>query len=146
VTDQHQEVPVLVPSLFALDGPHGPHLRGSRCIECGEISFPIRPVCPKCHTEDPEEIALSREGTLYSYTLCFTAPQGWQAPYFQAFVQLREGIRVFTLISDDVEPKLEALRVGMPMELVVEPAHKVDGGGGPVTYKFRPRVQVKRNA
>jgi uncharacterized OB-fold protein len=134
-----EELVFLVPALFAPDGPDGPHLRGSRCGECGEVSFPFRPVCPRCKTDAAEEIALSTTATLYSFTVCYTAPQGWKAPYLQAYVELPEGMRVFTLISDVVEPRIDALRVGMPMELVVEAARTGPAGETYLTYKFRPR-------
>lgn len=134
----HQEVIELVPELFSLHGPDGPHLRGCRCAECGEVGFPLRPVCPRCRLQATKEVALSRTGRLYSFTVCYTAPQGWRAPYFQAYVELPEGIRVFTLISDEVEPGLDSLTLGMPMEVVVEPARTGDRGETYVTYKFRP--------
>jgi uncharacterized OB-fold protein len=76
-----------------------------------------------------------RTGTLYGFTVCHTAPSGWRAPYLQAYVELPEGIRVFTLVSDQVEPVADALTVGQPMELVVEPVHP---GDTIVTYKYRP--------
>lgn len=134
-----QPAPVqLVPGLFSLEGPEGPHLRGSRCTECGAISFPIRPVCPRCQTEAAEEMALSRTAKLYSYTVCSTAPAGWKAPYFQAYVELSEGLRVFTLISSEVEPRLDVLKVGMDMELVVEEARVGADGQSYLSYKFRP--------
>ena len=130
----------LVPELLSLDGPGGPHLRGSRCPECGEVSFPFRPVCPRCKTEATEEIPLGRGARLYSFTVCYTAPEGWRAPYLQAYVELPEGIRVFTLISDAVPPETGSLRVGMPMDLVVEPARTGPGGETYSTYKFRPQI------
>lgn len=78
---------------------------------------------------------VGRIGWLSGYTVCHTAPSGWRAPYLQAYVELPEGIRVFTLVSDDVEPDADALTVGEPMELVVEPVHP---GATIVTYKYRP--------
>ena len=44
-------------------------------------------------------------------------------------------MRVFTLISDEVEPRADALEVGMPMEPVVEPLPVRDGA---LSVRFRP--------
>jgi uncharacterized OB-fold protein len=82
---------------------------------------------------------IGRTSTLYGFTVCHTAPSGWQAPYLQAYVELPEGIRVFTLVSDDVEPSADALTVGEPMELVVEPVHPE---ATIITYKYRPLARA----
>ena len=76
-----------------------------------------------------------RRGTLYSFTVCHVAPEGWQAPYLQAYIELREGLRIFSLISSAVEPRANALRIGMDMELVIEP---VQSGSEALTFKYRP--------
>lgn len=81
------------------------------------------------------EIRVGDGARLYSFTVCHSALSGWPAPYLQAYVELPEGIRAFTLISDEVEPTADALEVGMLMELVVEPVHP---GSAEVTYKYRP--------
>jgi uncharacterized OB-fold protein len=80
-------------------------------------------------------ISLGKRGRLYSFTVCHAAPRGWKAPYFQAYVELPEGIRIFTLVSSDVEPRPDVLSVGMPMELVVEPVQPQEET---LTYKYRP--------
>jgi uncharacterized OB-fold protein len=83
-------------------------------------------------------VPLSRTARLYSFTVAHTAVGVWKAPYLQAYVELPEGIRLFTLISNSVEPREDALKVGMPMELVAEPIDADPDGRGLVTYKFRP--------
>jgi uncharacterized OB-fold protein len=80
-------------------------------------------------------VSLGQRGTLYSFTVCHVAPEGWQAPYFQAYIELPEGLRVFSLVSSSVEPKADRLRVGMTMELIVEP---VQPGSDILTFKYRP--------
>ncbi len=82
-----------------------------------------------------EPVRLGQRGTLYSATVCQVAPEGWRAPYLQAYVELPERIRVFTLISSEIDPRADALERGTPMELVVEP---VQPGAEAVTYKYRP--------
>jgi hypothetical protein len=43
---------------------------------------------------------------------------------------------VFTLVASAVQPRADALTVGEPMDLLVEP---VQPGADAVTYKFAPR-------
>ncbi|HET8757810.1 MAG TPA: OB-fold domain-containing protein [Solirubrobacteraceae bacterium] len=125
----------LVPGRFEVDDDGTPWLSASRCTACGRVAFPPRGACPRCRLRSMEPQRVGRTATLSSFTVCHTAPSGWQAPYLQAYVALEEGIRVFALVSDDVEPSTSALTVGEPMELVVEP---VRPGAGVVTYKYRP--------
>jgi uncharacterized OB-fold protein len=78
---------------------------------------------------------LGQRGTLYSFTVCHVAPEAWRAPYLQAYIELPEGLRVFSLVSDSVAPRLDALEVGIEMELVIEPVHP---GESRLTFKYRP--------
>jgi uncharacterized OB-fold protein len=126
----------LVPGLFAF-GPDGaPHLCAARCPACGELAFPARAVCARCKRRGTERAAVGAGATLFSFTVCHAAPAGWQAPYLQAYVELPERLRVFTLVASAVEPRADALTVGEPMDLVVEP---VRPGAEILTYKFAPR-------
>jgi benzoylsuccinyl-CoA thiolase BbsA subunit len=116
-------------------GPDGPRLLVSCCQRCGRYAFPARRVCPRCKLRSMASVKLGQRGTLYSFTVCHVAPEGWKAPYLQAYIQLPEGLRIFSLISSSIKPTAEALRVGMPMELVVEP---VQPGSDVLTFKYRP--------
>ena len=119
-------------------GPDGPRLLASRCERCGRYAFPARQVCPRCKVRSMTPVRLGQRGTLYSFTVCHVAPEGWRAPYLQAYVQLPEGLRIFSLISSSIEPTAEALRVGMSMELIVEP---VQAESEVLTFKYRPREE-----
>jgi uncharacterized OB-fold protein len=110
-------------------------LLGSRCGVCGELAFPGRPVCPRCKRASTAPAEIGQRARLHSFTVCHAARAGWPAPYLQAYVELPEGLRVFSLISSSVEPAADALEIGAEMELVVEPVH---GDDGPLTYKYRP--------
>jgi uncharacterized OB-fold protein len=93
-------------------------------------------VCPRCKRRGTERVPVGDGATLFSFTVCHAAPAGWRAPYLQAYVELPERLRVFTLVTSAVEPRADALEVGEPMDLVVEPVHP---GSDVVTYKFAPR-------
>jgi len=131
----------LLPGAYSL--PNGtdatPHLIGSRCKGCGATVFPKMAVCPACRSADTmEELAMGSSGTLYNFTIARVAPQGFTAPYFQAFVDIPEGPRIFALISQDVPVEEDALEDGMAMELVIEPIGETDDYLPILTYKYRP--------
>jgi uncharacterized OB-fold protein len=65
------------------------------------------------------------------------ASPGFAAPYFQAYVDLPEGVTLFSLITG-CEPKEEALQEGMEMELVLEKVGEDERGNELIGYKFRP--------
>jgi uncharacterized OB-fold protein len=85
-----------------------------------------------------EEILLGTGGKIYSYTVIMQRPpvyyQG-EVPYAIGFVELPEGVRVQTLFSI---ARLEDLRVGMDVEMVVEKLSQDDQGHEVLSYKFRP--------
>jgi uncharacterized OB-fold protein len=132
---------VRVAGLFDRDENGLAYLRGSCCERCAEHVFPSRVVCPRCRLSTMRPVRLGREGTLFSFTVAHVAPEGWKAPYLQAFVELSEGPRVFTLISDEIQPRIDALELGQPMELVIEPQTEARPE---LTYKFRPRPTATR--
>ena len=47
----------------------GPALLGSRCTGCAAHTFPRQSGCPRCTGETMEDVALSRTGTLWSWTV-----------------------------------------------------------------------------
>jgi hypothetical protein len=135
----------LLPGAYSVpNGPGGaggeaPHLIGSRCRACGATVFPKMAVCPACRADDTMEVTpMGASGTLYNFTIAYVAPQGFQAPYFQAFVDIPEGPRVFALISDEVPVEDGMLEDGMAMELVIEPVGETPENVPILTYKYRP--------
>jgi uncharacterized OB-fold protein len=64
-TDERRSVPI-AEGLFA-ELPE-PHLLGSRCNDCGALTFPQQGSCPRCSSLDVEAMALSRRGTLWTWT------------------------------------------------------------------------------
>jgi uncharacterized OB-fold protein len=116
-----------------------PHLIGSRCRACEATVFPKMAVCPACRAPDTmEPMAMGSRGRLYNFTIARVAPQGFKAPYFQAFVDIPEGPRIFSLISNDVPVETDALKDGMDLELVIEPVGETEEKLPILTYKYRP--------
>lgn len=117
-----------------------PHLIGSKCLTCGEIFFPKKEkgLCVHCHQRTLEEVKLSRQGKVASFTVVMQPPAGGfyhgPVPYAYGYVDLPEGVRVETLFAGD----LNALEMKMDVELVIEKLYENDGGNEYETYKFRP--------
>lgn len=125
--------------------PSGPHdlsyLIGTRCRACGEVTWYRRPRCLNCQTEDVEEILLSRRGKLWAFTqLLFKSPPPYEAsepyvPIIVGFVELPEGLRVLSLLTDC---DFDKLRIGMDMEMIIEKAYEDSEGNEIMVHKFKP--------
>ena len=122
-----------------------PHLIGTRCVTCGSYFFPRQDhYCgnPACDSTDFDDVELSRTGTLWSYTnACYQPPAPYVSPdpfepFAIAAVQLEaEQMVVLGQIVKGVE--VGELRVGMPMELVLETLHP-DEQGDRLIWKWKP--------
>jgi uncharacterized OB-fold protein len=134
-------VNVLHPSsLYLPAGPDAqPCLLGACCVRCGTVVFPQMPVCPACRRNGTmQEVRIGQRGRLYSHTIARIAPKGFKAPFFQAFVDLEEGPRIFALIGADYPVEPGVLEDGMDMRLVVEPLAATPEGKDLLTYKYVP--------
>ena len=102
-----------------------PRLIGSRCNECGNVSFPAQPSCPRCTATDVTEHLLARDGVLWTWTVQgfrpksppYTGPAEFE-PYPVGYVELPGEVKVESRLVD-VAPA--DLRIGMPMELAMVP-------------------------
>jgi len=143
--DQHKR------QIPALDGfftwpSQEPALIGATCRSCGQYFFPRFVIMhdPDCEDrEQVEEVLLSRKGKLWSHTIIhyqppppFRAPEPFQ-PYCLGVVELPEGIRIMGQVTGC---KMEQLRPGMDVELVVEMQYE-DEDNEYLTWKFRPVVK-----
>lgn len=119
--------------------PEKPRLIGHKCTECGEYYFPKRMLCPRCYKDDTlEETYLGRKGMLYTFCIVKAAPMGFEAPYGLGYVDLPEGIRIYSMLW---AKELEKLKIGMDMELIIDKL-RTDENGFPVYgYKFKPVIE-----
>ena len=46
-----------------------PRLLGSKCGDCGVVTFPAQKSCPACSGQNVETIELERRGTLWTWTI-----------------------------------------------------------------------------
>ncbi|MDQ7785257.1 MAG: OB-fold domain-containing protein [Desulfomonilaceae bacterium] len=117
------------------------YLIGARCAKCGLVVFPRRVVCPGClDRESMEETALSKHGTLYSFSVNQVAPDGFTAPYITGKVDLPEKVRIFAVITG-CEATEDALSIGMDMQMVFEAVGRDAAGNELIGYAFRPAEQ-----
>jgi uncharacterized OB-fold protein len=137
-----EQVPI-APGLFAwLDD--GAHLLGSKCKECGEVTFPATSFCPQCCRQTTENVSLSQRGRLHSFTVQrFKPPPPYKGlepfePYGVGVIELPEGLRV-TAVLEESDPN--RLRVGQQMELIITKFFEDEQGRDVVSYKFKPIVE-----
>ena len=109
-------------------------LLGNKCITCGQIYFPARPLCYECFSESLEPIRLAAEGTLYSYTVAYMPSSHFIPPYTAGWIDVAEGIRVFSPI---LVKEGQTLEVGMKMELTIDELWQ-EREKSVVGYKYRP--------
>ncbi len=114
-----------------------PTLIGSRCQNCDDHFLPKRHICLSCGQEGIEETALGRRGKIWTYTVARQTPPGslMQAPYVIVVVQLTDGAMVQAVLSDW---DLEAVHVGMEVEMVVEKMGTSAEGNDLMAFKFKP--------
>ena len=104
-----------------------PELVGSRCRNCGIVAFPRAGVVRRrARRATSRQRRLARAGTLWTWTIqCFapkSPPYAGGAedfePYGVGYVELAGEVRVEARLTES-DP--EQLRIGMPMELVLDP-------------------------
>jgi uncharacterized OB-fold protein len=91
-------------------------LMAGRCLKCGKMHLPPRPLCDNCFSQDFEWVAVSSKGKLLTYTIISIAPQQFQAltPYAVGIVQLEDGLKIPGMIQDSSQ---EQLKIGMELTL-----------------------------
>jgi uncharacterized OB-fold protein len=109
-------------------------LLATKCKSCGRLYFPPLKRCAECYGTDMEDVKLSRKGKLYTYTIVQMPLPHYKPPFAVAWVELPEGVRVFTQLKNWENT---TLKIGMNVNLVIdnlweEEAKEVYG------YKFEP--------
>ena len=118
---------------FTTDDP--PTLLGSRCDACGVVAFPPRTTgCPnpQCRGTELSSHPLARTGRVWSYTDAryqppppYVSPSDPYEPFVLAAVELdADGLVVLGQMVAGVDA--DAVHVGQPVELVVEPLLETD--------------------
>jgi uncharacterized OB-fold protein len=114
----------------------GGQLVTQRCVTCGKLLHPPRPMCPICHGLEMEWVELAGTGTVYSYAMLHH-PQhpAFSYPVIAALIDLDEGIR---LLSNLVGVDSAEVHIGMRVSVLFDAV--ADGMAVPV---FEPREDGK---
>ncbi len=142
--------PTRMPALGAaawISEEDGAALIGSRCTSCEVIAFPpVTSYCPnpKCGSRDHVSIRLGSTGTVWSYTNAayrppppYVSDDAEFSPFGIVAVELEaEGLVVLGQLVQGAD--IAELRIGDPVELVIEPLYVDAEGVERTTWKWRP--------
>ena len=116
-------------------------LMGAKCIKCGKIMLPPRPICIQCYSENLEWIKLENKGKLLTYTIIHVAPPQFQhlVPYAVGIIELEKGLKLPGMIKGI---DFDKIKIGMELKIEVEPVTKeeTEGQEWPAwpKYYFKP--------
>nr|WP_236572724.1 OB-fold domain-containing protein [Streptomyces sp. GS7] len=119
-------------------------LRRCRAAGCGAVHHYPREFCPRCWSEDVGWEPACGRATLYTWSVVHRndlPPFGDRVPYVAAVVELAEGPRMMTEVTDCAAADL---RIGMPLTVHfrTDPPDSREeaaaGGGGYAVPVFRP--------
>lgn len=91
-------------------------LLGAKCTRCGLTSFPKREFCTACLCSEMEEVELSREGELHTYSILRVGDEHFDAPHPIGMVNLPERVRV----TAPLVYREQGYEIGQRMELVAD--------------------------
>jgi uncharacterized OB-fold protein len=123
----------------------GPHLLGSRCLDCGTYAFPPQQGCQRCTGTNTETCELGNRGNLWTFTVQGFPPKS--PPYrgnadpatFEAFgvgyVEIPGQVKVEARLTEADPAKL---RIGMEMQMVLVPITTDADGNQVMTFAFDP--------
>jgi len=95
-------------------------LRFQKCRQCGLVRWPAAFICPDCHSDQSEWIAVSGRGKVYSFTVyhqVFHPGFEQDVPYVTASIELEEGPR---LLSNVVNCPPGEVYCEMPVKVIWE--------------------------
>ena len=108
------------------DGAKEGKLMLPRCTDCNRVHWYPRLICPFCHTMDIEWFEASGEGFIHTYAVQHRAFGGWseEVPYVTAFIDLKEGDRMMTVLRGVDATKPEDIKIGASVKVEFEQANE----------------------
>jgi uncharacterized protein len=84
-------------------------LMAGKCVKCGKIHLPPRPLCDNCYSKEFEWVNVSGKGRLVTYTVIHIAPQQFQTltPYAVGIIELENGLKIPGMIQGIPQEKLK---------------------------------------
>jgi len=91
-------------------------LKAAKCLKCGKILLPPRPICDNCLSQQLEWVNISGKGKLLTYSVIHVAPEQFQAvtPYAVGIVQLEGGLKLPGMINGVEQGQL---KIGLELAL-----------------------------
>ncbi len=120
--------------------PQRYNLIGSKCLQCGEVFFPMRVICPKCRRKGKlEDIKFSGNGKIHSYSIIHTPTDEFKniSPYAVAIIELEEGAKITSQI---VDCDTEDIEIGQEVELVFRRI-RAEGDEGVISYGYKFKLK-----
>lgn len=101
------------------DGAKAGKLMLPRCKSCDKVHFYPRTICPFCHSTDIEWFEASGEGSLYTFAVQNRGSGGWgdDGPFVTAYIDLKEGDRIFTVLRGVDPDKPEEITIGAKCQI-----------------------------
>lgn len=95
-----------------------------KCEDCGQVHWYPRHICPHCHSMNLTWVEGSGEGTIYTYAVQHMVFGKWaeQAPFVTAYIDLKEGDRMLTVLRGVDPHKPEEIQIGAPVRVEFEQA------------------------
>ena len=89
-------------------------LMAGKCLKCGKIHLPPRPLCDNCYSTEFQWVEISGKGKLVTYSIIHVAPPQFQSltPYTVGIIELEGGLKIPGMIQN---LKQEQLKIGMPL-------------------------------
>jgi|TARA_B100000749_G_scaffold109504_1_gene83697 uncharacterized OB-fold protein len=108
--------------------------------------FPTQGNCPRCSGSETETVELSRDGTLWTWTVQGYPPKSPPyagdadpktfEPFGVGYVDLPGQLKVETRLTVNDPAQIE---IGMEMEMVLVPLYTNEDGDEVVTFAFAPK-------
>jgi uncharacterized OB-fold protein len=117
-------------------------LIGNSCKDCGEVFFPAHGGCTRCGGVTLNDIEIGSTGVLWYWTIQGFMPKypfngtvgesGFTA-YGVGYIEMPSGIKIESRLKES-DPAV--LRIGMPMNLALDPYRYGEDGRAFSTYMF----------
>ena len=91
-------------------------LMAGKCLKCGKIHLPPRPLCDNCYSTEFQWLQISGKGKLVTYTVIHVAPQQFQnlTPYAIGIIELENDLKIPGMIQGLTQ---EQLKIGMELNV-----------------------------
>ena len=95
-----------------------------RCTSCNRVHWYPRIICPHCYSSSIEWFEASGEGFIQTYAMQNRAFGAWaeETPYATAYIDLKEGDRMFTALRGVDAENPESIQIGAKVKIEFDQA------------------------